>query len=187
MSREVSFSYRTPLGIKVPYVREVFDYANDGSGGHLEFDGYWYRMRAEFDEVPEPDGRIRYVRRDVDPLPCELVFYTKLVAGEPCETGIDASGSHWGRFQLTECQRYRVLATAHTEIQDTSEFWSDEEDGGHICLFPTARQRIEFRVLERLECEPTDVRTVTHCTLVLPCSDACDISASVSIDSVLSE
>ena len=34
--------------------------------------------------------------------------------------------------------------------EDTSEYWSDEEEGGHICLFPTKLQTITFRVLGEL-------------------------------------
>lgn len=187
MQREVLFSYNTPLGIKVPYVREVLDYANDGSGGYLEFDGYWYRHRVEYDEVVDADGRVRYMRNDIDPLPCELIFTTKLVDLQPFETEVDSSGDMVEYFRLTEREEYRILATTVTEVCDTSEYCSDEEDGGHICFFPTARQRIDFRVIERLECEPTDVRTVSYGTRVLPCSEAKRNSASVSVDSSVSD
>jgi hypothetical protein len=120
-----------------PYVREVIDYVNDGSGGYLEYDGYWYR-RAE------------------DPLPRELTLISQRVAKEPYKVRHDASGGTIQYYITSDWHRWRIQVVEHVELQDTSEYWPDEEEGGQICLFPTARQRIVFRVLEKLKWDIVD-------------------------------
>lgn len=147
MQREVHFSWsknRQPI----PYVREVIDYANDGTLGFLLFDGHWYRRE--------------------EPLPRTMEFTTKLVGTHPFETGVDASGARYEKHAVESICTYKVSVTAHLEIQDTSEYWHDEEVGGNICLFPTAKQRIEFRVLEVVGEQASDVRIVTHHTMWIP-------------------
>jgi hypothetical protein len=152
-----------------PYLREVVEYVNDGSAGHIVFNGYWY------------------LRPDDHPLPRPIEFTTKLVTKEPYETGIDPSGNRFERYRIENCRTYRAVATAHTEIQDTSEYWHDEEEGGDICLFPTALQRIDFRVTELVSVVPSDIRTITYRTMWLPPAlgtDSTAISAN-DVDDVL--
>lgn len=168
MQREVYFppSANRPY----PYVRDVIDYANDGSKGHLVFDGYWYR-------------------RDEHTLPREALFHTKLAAREPYKEELDPSGDRVEYYELTELQTFRIQITAHEEICDTSEYWDDEEEGGQICLFPTAKQRIEFTVIELVDSAASDVRTVHHGTITvfargvgITGTDAVDISESEVIN-----
>jgi len=163
MHREVYFppSANRPY----PYVRDVIDYANDGIKGHLVFDGYWYR-------------------RDEHGLPREALFHTKLAAREPYKEELDPSGDRVEYYELTELQTFRVQITTHEEICDTSEYWDDEEEGGQMCLFPTAKQRIEFTIIELVDSAATSTRTVHHGTITVPArgveitgTDAIGISA----------
>ncbi len=184
MQREVMFFPNKDRRIRFPYVREVLDYMNDGSGGYIEFDGYWHRMIPEYRDVILPDGRTSYERDDIDPLPCELTFSQKQVATQPYSSEEDPSGGTISYYTIRDYHRWRVLATAHTEMEDTSECWTDEEEGGKICLFPTARQRIDFQVLELLEHRQTDTRKVREYSLEISGSDTDDTSASVSVTSI---
>ena len=49
----------------------------------------------------------------------------------------------------SSCERFVVELLTRITHEDTSEYWSDEEEGGRICLFPTKLQTITFRVVER--------------------------------------
>ena len=170
MQREIDFSWSANQK-PVPFVREVFEYVNDGSAGHFVFDGYWYRNQppADCDVDQQLPANSRY-RQEYHPLPRPLEFMTKLVATEPFESGIDTSGTRYEKYAVSRIQTYRVIATAHTEIQNTSEFWHDDDAGGDICLFPTARQRIDFRVASLVEEKAADVRHTTYHTMWVPSS-----------------
>lgn len=172
MQREVYFSWSTNQK-PVPFVREVVEYVNDGSAGHITFDGHWY------------------IRED-HPLPRPIEFTAKLVATEPFEAGVDASGNRYEKYALRDIRTYTAIATERTEIQDTSDFWPDEEEGGEICLFPTALQRINFTVTTLKDERAEDVRHVTYGTLWVPSgptpigTDSTAISAN-DVDDVLDE
>ena len=186
MQRELHFSWSANR--PCPYAREVVEYVNDGSAGHVVFNGYWYRNQppADYDVDHQLPDDSRYLR-EYHPLPRPIEFTTKLVATEPYETGVDASGDRFERYRIENCRTYRAVATAHTEIQDTSEYWHDEEEEGDICLFPTALQRIDFRVTTLVSVVPSDIRTTTYRTMWIPRAfgtDSTAISAN-DIDDVL--
>ena len=45
---------------------------------------------------------------------------------------------------------YLVKMVNRTILDNTSQYWSDEEVGGRICLFPTHKQKIYFEILEKI-------------------------------------
>jgi hypothetical protein len=47
-------------------------------------------------------------------------------------------------------QRFHIEITSYKEIEDTSEAWTDEEEGGRICLFPTHIITVTWRVIAEL-------------------------------------
>jgi hypothetical protein len=45
---------------------------------------------------------------------------------------------------------YWIEILTKEEIEDTSEFWYDDDVGGNICLTPTAKIRITYTILKEL-------------------------------------
>jgi hypothetical protein len=107
----------------------MYEYTISDVSGVLEFDGHWYAMEQ---------GSIQ--------LPCSL--WMSITRTEP-EPGVHPDDEKWPVIiHRTIEQRDLVIeVTAHTVITDTSVYAYEEEFDGDVCLFPTARQRIEFRVV----------------------------------------
>lgn len=49
------------------------------------------------------------------------------------------------RHDTKQCLHIEI--TSYKELEDTSEYWTDEEEGGRICLFPTQVITVSWRVL----------------------------------------
>ena len=47
-------------------------------------------------------------------------------------------------------KRHFLLISVHkkVDVEDTSEYWSDDDVGGRICLFPTKRIELHYNLLE---------------------------------------
>jgi hypothetical protein len=55
-----------------------------------------------------------------------------------------------GYLNEKKANKYIIKLLTRTIHEDTSEYWSDEdeEEGGRICLTPTQHQTITFEILE---------------------------------------
>lgn len=103
-----------------PFVQTIYNL--DLSGGTLEFDGHFYLNDADFPVIQS----MHLYQSEKEPYKCEdNTYYYKEIMNE---------------LYLVEIIRREL-------ITDTSESWYDEEVGGNICLFPTHRQKIYFKIL----------------------------------------
>ena len=55
----------------------------------------------------------------------------------------------WILYRTDTRQHFHIALTSYKEHDDTSEFWSDEEEG-HICLFPTHVITVTWRVIAEI-------------------------------------
>ncbi len=89
--------------------------------GEFTFDGYYY---------------VRFPNEDEDE---ETKYFSK----PPKKIGMYVKEGNFAKYFLVELLTRKMC-------EDTSEYWSDSDEGGRICLFPTKLQTITFRVLEEL-------------------------------------
>jgi hypothetical protein len=105
-----------------PFMRKVFALTFDGSDGTIEFDGHYY--------VGDPESP-RQGRKN---LPTTEFLLVKKEGEE------------------RECDMY-VVEIMRRETLDCTDVISEVEDEGggkmNVCFFPTDRQRLYFRVLEK--------------------------------------
>ena len=47
-------------------------------------------------------------------------------------------------------QRFHIEITSYKEHEDTSEYWTDEEEEGRICLFPSYVITVTWRVIAEI-------------------------------------
>jgi hypothetical protein len=57
----------------------------------------------------------------------------------------------WILYRTDTHQHFHIALTSYKEHEDTSEFWSDEEEGGRICLSPTHVITVTWRVIATLQ------------------------------------
>ncbi len=117
-----------PEDCRVPYVRELFRYECDGSGGMFEFNGYFY---VEDHELPKK-YELYHIKKETSETNQYNTFLIEIYKREEIE---DTSVYTPTRKQLEE------------RGEETTD---DDDDWGGICFFPTKRQVIYFRVIEIL-------------------------------------
>ena len=109
-----------------PYIKEVIDYElnQDKTEGSIEYNGYFY--------VGNGDLPLEY--REM------YLYKTELTSGD--DTGY--------RYRFVFNYKFRVEIYKHEQYEDMSQTYDDPVKG-RICLTPTNRERIWFRILENAE------------------------------------
>lgn len=136
-----------------PYIRELHSYTCDGSGGIIEFDGY-YRLNDGEDDFYEhckslPSKELICTRLLSDtPRIVPRLYPSPLVdicASEPSEVQTCLS------YSILEQNTYLIEVYRRETIECTNQISRIEDEDGeemNVCFFPTDRQRLYFRVLE---------------------------------------
>lgn len=110
---------------RVPYIRELFRYECDGSGGVFEFNGYFY---VEDHELPKT-----YELYHTKTENTEIVQHNEFI--------IEI-------YRREEIADTSVYTPTRKELEARGEETTDEDDEwGGICFFPTKRQILYFRVI----------------------------------------
>jgi hypothetical protein len=110
------------------YIRDLFDIQINEKDGFIIFNGYYYAIfEGEEDELEYKESQEYYENKR--PPEKHILHIIKKDSGKI----------------------YVVHFTKREEIEDTSQYWSDEEVGGRICLFPTLKQKIYFDILEQIQ------------------------------------
>lgn len=122
--------------IRKPYIQELIDYNIDSikQEGHIQFNGYYYVDDSEF--------------------PINMCFITQLREDMPSKTEILATGGIQQTFNILETNMYHVEFYKRETIEDTSVTSVIEDEDGeemNVCFFPTAQQKIYFRVLKEFD------------------------------------
>jgi hypothetical protein len=122
--------------IRKPYIQELIDYNIDNikQEGHIQFNGYFYVDDSEF--------------------PINMCFITQLREDMPSKTEILATGGIQQTFNILETNMYHVEFYKRETIEDTSVTSVIEDEDGeemNVCFFPTAQQKIYFRVLNKFD------------------------------------
>jgi hypothetical protein len=95
----------------------------------------------------------------VEPRDCGTMYVSKVL--DLSDTSMTFDGSFYDAMNgimFPECVIYRtdtkqffhIELTSYKEHEDTSEFWSDEEEG-RICLFPSRVITVTWRVLAEIQ------------------------------------
>ena len=126
--KTLDFSSKGPQ----PYVQHILKLSIDPitMEGFIHFDGYYY--------VEDTD------------LPKIHTMSYRHYAMEPCKTSYNG----WRRCACLEALDADIEIYRHETMEDTSTFWTERmEDGDEIdmCLFPTKKQKLFFRIVEILK------------------------------------
>jgi hypothetical protein len=95
----------------------------------------------------------------IEPVDCDGMHVSKVL--DLSDTSMTFDGSFYSAQNdrmFPECilyrtdthQHFHIEITLYKEHEDTSEYWSDEEEGGRICLFPSHVISVTWRVIAEL-------------------------------------
>ena len=155
-TREVYFyQFEEDAYQQTPYIcgQEPIEYLCDGKEGCIHFNGYYYVENHSppylEDEVLERKDRPR--RYDVC-LPQKLKMITQLREKEPYkEEVVDNVTKSY--YKEIESLKY-IVEIYKKEINEITDVISEIDDGDgeklNVCFFPTNRQTIYFRVIEKM-------------------------------------
>jgi hypothetical protein len=120
-------------GKREPYIQELIDFKVDKSTqeGHIHFNGYYYVEDSEF--------------------PIIMPFITQLHEDKSSKKKILPDGITQYIFNIIETSFYHVEFYKRETIEDTSSISKIEDEDGeemNVCFFPTAEQKIYFRVIK---------------------------------------
>jgi hypothetical protein len=141
---ELDFFNKTML---TPYIQELISYDLSGTEGCIHFNGYYYVINAE-----EHDPL--YYRDPSSILPQKMYMLFKKHSKEPCRIEDVSGGWKRARYEMEEERFYYIECHKKVELENTSVYGPVLEENGvilNVCFFPTARQRLYFRVLKVLE------------------------------------
>ena len=113
-----------------PYVEKVHSYDVDISEGTLEYTGYYY--------VDDSD------------LPHRHKMYLFKTDYEPASVNVSENKTET-KYNFIFDYELEIEIYRREQYEDTSRYFDDDEDGGQICLFPTHREQIWFRILDKKE------------------------------------
>jgi hypothetical protein len=127
MTEDLHLNPYDPEDHRNVYIRELFHYECDGSGGKFEFNGYYY---VEDSALPKKHS-LCYRRWDVSgAIVDEQTYLVEIYRREVVK---DTS----------------VFTPTRRELEERGETTTEEDDDwGGICFFPTKRQVLYFRVLD---------------------------------------
>ena len=126
---EATFMYSETDVLFVPYIRNLdpIEFKCDGTEGSLSFNGHYY---VEDHGPPYPDDtKYRYPGRYSNWLPQKLKLNIK--------DGTDE--------QIYSVEIYKRV------IHESTNIYGEMEDGMKVCLTPSERQTVFFRVLEKIK------------------------------------
>ena len=123
-------------GKRDPYIQKLIDFNVDKNTkeGYIQFNGYYYTEDSEF--------------------PVDIHFITQLHEDKPSRKDILPDGTIQYTFETLETSFYHVQFYKRETIMDTSVVSTIEDEDGeemNICFFPTAEQKIYFRVLKEFD------------------------------------
>jgi hypothetical protein len=123
-------------GKRNPYIQKLIDYSvnKDTKEGHIQFNGYYYVEDNDF--------------------PIIMPFITELHEDKPSKKEIMPNGTTEYTFETLETSFYHVEFYKRDTIIDTSVTSTIEDEDGeemNVCFFPTAEQKIYFRVLKEFD------------------------------------
>ena len=115
-----------------PYVEKVhsYDVDTDVSEGTLEYTGYYYIEDSDLTQR----HKMYLFKTDYEPASVN-------VSGNNTETKYNFIFDYELEIEIYRREQY----------EDTSRYFDDDEDGGQICLFPTHREQIWFRIFDKKE------------------------------------
>ena len=140
---------------RIPYIRdqEPIEYKLDCSEGSITFDGYYY-VEDHGPPYPEdellpfcerPERRSQYLPQIVDMHVhvCERIPYREEKIGDFLYINYKTIENHMYKVEIYK----RVIHECTDQISEL------EEDGEimHVCFFPTDKQTIYFRILEKTD------------------------------------
>ena len=157
-TREVFF-YNTEEDPKArtPYIinQEPIEYTCDGTEGSMTFDGYYY-VEDHAPPYPEDDDLEQWNRpsRHSEWLPKNIIMYTKLRDTAPYKDEYDEEKMCTYTHYKTHEEGHYHIEIYKRVIHETTDRYSKEHDedgeGMNICFFPTCKQTIYFRVVQKL-------------------------------------
>lgn len=106
---------------------ELFSFNVSNTEGHIIFDGHYYVLNEEF--------------------PIRTFFTTYTREKEPYKIEDNCLS-----YRVLDEQYYEVEIFNREKLEDTSKISEiDDEDGApmRVCFFPTHKQKIEFRVIQK--------------------------------------
>ena len=124
-----------------PYVEKVHSYNldMDVSQGTLEYTGYYYVEDSAFPQ----QLTMNLYKTEAEPAWVNM-------SGDTIRTKYNFLFDY-----VIDIEIYR-----REQYEDTSQPFDDDEDGGQICLFPTHREQIWFRILDKKECSGRNITQV---------------------------
>ena len=140
---------------RMPYIREdPIDYKCDGVDGHLTFNGYYY-VEDHAPPYPEDAELPVWMReRHSTWLPQIVKMHALLRETEP-EWVERNTVEIWTRYHYKTLEENTYLVEIYKRVKHecTNAYSNDVDSDGdemRICFFPTDKQTIYFRVLEKL-------------------------------------
>ena len=138
------FSNLEGEGRCVPHINEnySFEYSCDGKEGSIEFDGYF---NVEDEAPPYPED---YELTNSNWLPKKLIMLFERLENKPYL--VEGGTSH---HKTIEKYTYLIEVYKRVKHESTNKYDNVTDDDGEkmsICYFPSDRQTIYFRVLEKL-------------------------------------
>jgi hypothetical protein len=123
------------------HIETIYDYTISEKEITIIFNGYCYvKLLKEVEEEYEEEKQyISYSKE-------EYIQYNLRNPPEKIQMFIVDN-------EKKEDHLYFVKMVDRTLLDNTSQYWSDEEVGGKICLFPTHKQKIVFEILEKIVAE----------------------------------
>lgn len=153
--RMPSYKLQFVVHTRGPYIQELFDYTCDGSEGSFEFNGYYYVDDGENEDFRDhqkkmPTTEVVHVKKISDAPP--VITYTEEPSwlAEPDGSRPLVQVRHT-KHEILDEHTYVIEIYKRKVIENTDRF-SKVRDGDEemdICFFPTDRQRLYFRVLEK--------------------------------------
>jgi hypothetical protein len=153
--REIHFLH-SGASSSPPHIRELHSYICDGSEGIIEFDGHYYLSNGS--ETP------LYLQSSKS-LPTKEIIFTQLLSDTPKYVTraphpyqpLELVPSHSSQnieyvsYDVLEENLYLIEIYRRKIVECTDQISTIEDEDGEemkVCFFPTARQRLYFRVLE---------------------------------------
>ena len=118
------------------YIRKLYDYVNDDTNGHIEFNGYIY-----YDIGDET----KYTRQLTKGLLC-MTEYSSEGKEDPDKPGVTTYSFIQRHIWEVEFTKREIIDTTdlHSTIAD------EDNQPMRVCFFPTDHQRVHFKILREI-------------------------------------